>query len=77
MLRSVYDTLPSPTNLHVWRLVEDPVCKICVQGGSMTHILSGCAVALQQGSYQWKNDKVLIVLADILVGERKNKRPSN
>ncbi|RXN07805.1 hypothetical protein ROHU_035438 [Labeo rohita] len=29
LLRSVYDTLPTPTNLHKWGLREDPLCKLC------------------------------------------------
>ena len=41
LLRSVYDTLPSPVNLHQWGLVEDPNCKLCGKRGTMAHILAG------------------------------------
>ncbi|CAC5400678.1 unnamed protein product [Mytilus coruscus] len=29
MIRSNYDTLPSPSNLHQWGLIEEPGCKLC------------------------------------------------
>ena len=29
LLKSVFDTLPSPVNLHQWGLVKDPNCKLC------------------------------------------------
>ena len=41
LLRSVYDTRPSPVNLHQWGLVEDQNCKLCGKRGTMEHILSG------------------------------------
>ncbi|CAC5377734.1 unnamed protein product [Mytilus coruscus] len=28
LLRSVYDVLPTPTNLTMWKLIEDPGCKL-------------------------------------------------
>jgi len=75
MLRSVYDTLPSPSNLCKWGLAEDPTCKLCGGPGSLAHILSGCKIALQQGRYRWRHDRVLQTLADVLETERRNKRP--
>ena len=35
LLRSAYDTLPSPVKLHQWGLVEDPNCKLCGKRGTM------------------------------------------
>ncbi|CAC5364749.1 unnamed protein product [Mytilus coruscus] len=77
MLRSVYDALPSPSNLHQWGLIEEPSCKLCGERGTMAHIISGCKVALTQGRYRWRHDKVLKHLAEILDIERRKKRPSN
>ena len=74
LLRSVYDVLPSPTNLSRWGLIDDPRCKLCGEKGTMAHILSGCKTALQQGRYRWRHDKVLQVLADILDKEIKKPR---
>ncbi len=42
----------------------------------MAHILSGCKIALTQGRYRWRHDKVLTVLADILEQERRKKQPA-
>ena len=42
----------------------------------MAHILSGCKVALTQGRYRWRHDKVLNHLAEILDIERRKKRLS-
>ncbi|XP_068595260.1 retrovirus-related Pol polyprotein from type-1 retrotransposable element R2 [Brachionichthys hirsutus] len=73
LLRSVYDTLPSPTNLHRWGLREDPQCRLCGERGTMAHILAGCKTALSQGRYRWRHDKVLMALADVLERERRKK----
>ncbi|RXN28661.1 reverse transcriptase [Labeo rohita] len=73
LLRSVYDTLPTPTNLHKWGLREDPLCKLCGERGTMAHILSGCKTALAQGRYRWRHDKVLMILANTLEQERRKK----
>ena len=74
LLRSVYDTLPTPVNLHRWGMRDDPTCKLCGKKGTMAHILTGCKTALTQGRYRWRHDKVLAVLADILEQERTRKR---
>ena len=47
----MYDTLPSPNNLHHLGLVEYPNCKLCGKRGTMAHVLSDCQVALTQGRY--------------------------
>ncbi len=74
LVRAIYDTLPTPVNLHRWGIRVDPTCKLCGQKGTMAHILSGCKTALAQGRYRWCHDKVLTVLADILEQERTRKR---
>lgn len=76
LLRAVYDTLPSPVNLHKWGMRENSLCKLCGSIGTMAHILSGCKIALSQGRYRWRHDKVLMTLADILEQERIKKHPS-
>ncbi|RXN33882.1 hypothetical protein ROHU_015321 [Labeo rohita] len=76
LLRAVYDTLPTPVNLHRWGRREDPMCRLCGGKGTMAHILSGCKIALTQGRYRWRHDKVLAVLADILEKERGKRRPA-
>ena len=71
LLRSVYDVLPSPSNLHTWGLVESPDCPLCSKRGTLDHILSSCGVALSQGRYTWRHDQILKVLADALDQEKK------
>ena len=37
------------------------MCRLCAtEVGMVQHVLSGCKVALEQGSYTWRHDKVLI-----------------
>ena len=74
LLRSVYDLLPSPANLHRWGLIENPVCSLCEKRGTLEHALSSCQTALTQGRYRWRHDCVLRELADILERERRKKR---
>ena len=74
LLRSVYDLLPSPTNLQLWKLSDDPTCPLCDKPGSMRHILSSCSIGLSQGRYRWRHDRVLGELAHVLEKERKRKR---
>lgn len=77
LLRSVYDLLPSPTNLKLWKLSEDPSCPLCGNVGSLRHIMSSCNTALSEGHYRWRHDQVLREMADILEKERKKDRPLN
>jgi len=74
LLRSVYDVLPTPANLHRWKLTEDPSCTLCGKRGTLEHALSSCSTALSQGRYRWRHDRVLRQLADTLERERKKRR---
>lgn len=74
LLRSVYDTLPSPVNLARWGLREDLLCRLCRKKGTLAHILAGCPTALTQGRYRWRHDKVLMVIADFLEQARRKPR---
>jgi hypothetical protein len=74
LLRSVYDLLPSPTNLYRWGLSDDPKCHLCSKQGTLEHVLSSCSTALSQGRYRWRHDMVLRELANLLEGERKKER---
>ena len=74
LLKSVYDVLPTPTNLCVWGLIEDPVCTLCRGRANLEHILSPCKTALADGRYIWCHDRVLAVLADGIERARKRKR---
>ena len=60
ILRAVYGTLVTPSLAVKWDEAEDGMCKLCSsERGTIQHILSGCKVALEQGRYTWRHDKVL------------------
>lgn len=46
LIQAVYDTLPSPANLHTWGKTETPACPLCAGRGSLQHLLSNCPTAL-------------------------------
>nr|XP_061785060.1 uncharacterized protein LOC133576095 [Nerophis lumbriciformis] len=74
LIQSVYDVLPSPSNLHCWGLVETPECPLCKARGSLEHILSCCPKALGEGRYTWRHDQVLKAVADTIgTGIQQNK----
>ena len=64
LVQSVYDVLPSPSNLHVWGKAETPSCPGCPGRGSLEHLLSSCPKALGEGRYRWHHDQVLKVVAE-------------
>ena len=72
LVKSVYDLLPTPTNKNTWYGTEEK-CSLCGQEGTLNHILSGCKVALSQGRYKWRHDKVLRTIANIVEEKRKEK----
>lgn len=74
LLRSVYDTLPTPVNLFRYGMREDSMCSLCGGRGSLSHILSGCKIALSQGRYRWRHDQVLQSLGHILEQEKSKSR---
>ena len=80
LVKSVYDVLPTPANKNKWFKTEEK-CLLCGKEGTLNHILSGCKVALCQGRYKWRHDKVLKELANSIqekvvenVSKPENKR---
>ncbi|CAC5397103.1 unnamed protein product [Mytilus coruscus] len=73
LLRSVYDVLPTPTNLTMWKLIEDPSCKLCGKPENLEHVLSSRRTALKDGRYTWRHDQVLREIAAILDTQRRKK----
>ena len=71
LMKSVYDLLPTPANKNQWFSTEEFNCTLCGGKGTLNHILSGCRVALQQGRYRWRHDKVLKELAYWIDERRK------
>ena len=62
-IQATYETLPSSSNLHRWKLIEEPKCVLCNNPTStVSHVLSACKVALNQGRYTYRHDSILSVL---------------
>ena len=64
LLCSVYDVLPTPSNLHTWGLVESPSCKLCGRIANLEHVLSSCRSNLADGKFRWRHDQILTQLAE-------------
>ena len=63
LVKAVYDLLPTPQNKSRWFGEEEGKCRQCGEIGTLTHILSGCKVALADGKYKWRHDQVLKEIA--------------
>ncbi len=68
LIRSTYDTLPCPRNLHQWFGSEEGCILCTTPNASLQHILSGCKITLSQGCYRWRHDQFLRKLAELLEG---------
>ena len=66
LIRAVYDLLPSNANLVRWGKREDPTCPLCQGRQTTEHVLSSCKVALSQGRYTWRHNRVLQELASVI-----------
>lgn len=75
LFSSVFDVLPTPTNMQKWRRTEDPFCAQCRRPIKETNILSSCQAKLTEGRFRRRHDGVLAQLADGLSKERKRKSP--
>ena len=59
-LGATCDTLPSPSNLKRWRLITESSCFLCRKSiCTSAHILGACKIALHQGRFSFRHDKVL------------------
>ncbi|GFN99830.1 polyprotein [Plakobranchus ocellatus] len=77
LIRSVYDLLPSNANLVRWGKKDDPTCPLC-QGRQTTElVLSSCKVALSQGRYTWRHNRVLQELASVISTAKGEIHPSS
>ena len=60
LVKAVYDLLPTPSNKNIWYGGEE-TCKLCGENGTLSHILSGCKLALNR--YTWRHNQVLRQIA--------------
>ena len=59
MVKSVYECLPTRKNLCQWGLSESDECGKCQGKETLEHVLCACKVALSEGRYTWRHNKVL------------------
>ena len=72
LMKSVYDLLPTPANKNRWFKTDEFNCMLCGKAGTtLNHILTGCKVALAQGRYTWRHNKVLEEIAHWIEKKRK------
>ena len=59
-LGATFDTLPTPANLHRWKMVSEAACCLCnASNCTMAHILGGCKFSLNQDRFTFRHDSVL------------------
>ena len=75
LIKLVYDLLPTPANKNKW-FGKEELCTLCGGQGTLNHILSGCHIALSQGRYKWRHDKVLRELSHSIEVRLKENRQS-
>ena len=63
LIKTVYDVLPIPVNLHAWGLTTSDRCRACEETVSLKHILTGCEYAVR--SYTWRPNEVLEIFAEV------------
>ena len=76
LIKSVHDLLPTPANKNKWFGTAE-MCNLCGENATLNHILSGCRVALGQGRYKWRHDKVLKEVAasiEVKISENAKKQ---
>ena len=49
-----------------WGKKQDPTCPLCQDRQTTEHVLSSCKIALSQGRYIWKHNRILQELAAII-----------
>ena len=76
-LGALEDTLPTPSIRKLWYGTKvDATCKACESGTqcSLSHVLSRCNTALQQGRYKWRHDSILLQIFKVVREARNNGR---
>ena len=56
LIKAVYDILPTPVNLKLWRLSRSNLCKACGKIANLKHILTGYQYSVR--SYMWRHNEI-------------------
>ena len=65
-MKSVYDCVPTKVILGRWGLSESTLCNKCQAEESLEHVLCACKVALSEGRFTWRHNKVLETIREIV-----------
>ena len=60
------NTLPSFDNLKRWGKRTNSRCPFCGNIQTLSHVLSNCSIALDQGRYTWRHNSVLMTIIDCI-----------
>ena len=60
------NTLPTFDNLKRWGKRTSDRCPFCGNIQTLAHVLSNCAVFLDQGRFTWRHDSILMSIIDIV-----------
>jgi hypothetical protein len=71
IVRSLYDQLPTGSNLVRWNKSQDDKCALCGGVETLNHVLSACKEALGSGRYTWRHNEVLKKISEAVDGARK------
>ena len=74
VMRACVDCLPSFANLRRWGKVVSDKCALCDSRETMYHVLTGCAVALNQKRFDLRHNSILLHIAKQM---RENKSHSD
>ncbi|GFN84901.1 reverse transcriptase [Plakobranchus ocellatus] len=77
LIRSVYDLLSSNANLVRGGKKDDPTCPLCQGRQTEEHVLSSCKVALSQGRYTWRHNRVLQEFGSVISTAKGKLHPSS
>ena len=64
LIRSVYDVLPSKSNLVKWNLAASDACPLCQDRETLEHALAACKECLPM--YTWRHNQVLRKVGDVI-----------
>ncbi|GFS10779.1 reverse transcriptase [Elysia marginata] len=67
LIRSVHELLSSNANLVRWGKKDNPTCPLCHGRQTTEHVLNSCKVALSQGRYTLRHNRVLQELAPVML----------
>ena len=76
-LGATFDTLPSPSNLKRWGLITESSSFLCGKSiCTSAHVSGACKIALHQGRFSFRHDKVLCELVVILKNFLSSYKPN-